>query len=207
MLIDEQTYLTLLARYKEITRGGGGGAGGDVPYEIDIHITEYDTGKIDANYMNSNFDKYVKLIQGDSDPGVVDAALKELHRSFSMLSQEEQRYAERFIHAVESGQANLVPGKTFRDYITDYMKADEHARINRVVRRLGCYYALLKELLDRHATPSNIDDRGTFTELKKSVNKSKAEKFFRLVFKDDYVPLRLPIYSEDYLRDFIFSGD
>lgn len=141
-----------------------------------------------------------------SDPGVVDAALKELHRSFSMLSQEEQRYAERFIHAVESGQAKLVPGKTFRDYITDYMKADEHARINRVVRRLGCYYALLKELLDRHATPSNIDDRGTFTELKKSVNKSKAEKFFRLVFKDDYVPLRLPIYSEDYLRDFIFSG-
>ena len=93
--------------------------------------------------MNSNFDKYVKLIQGDSDPGVVDTALKELHRSFSMLSQEEQRYAERFIHAVESGQANLVPGKTFRDYITDYMKADEHARINRVVRRLGCYYALL----------------------------------------------------------------
>lgn len=67
MLIDEQTYLTLLARYKEITRGGGGGAGGDVPYEIDVHITEYDTGKIDANYMNSNFDKYVKLIQGDSD--------------------------------------------------------------------------------------------------------------------------------------------
>lgn len=206
MLIDEQTYLTLLARYKEITRGGGGGAGGDVPYEIDVHITEYDTGKIDANYMNSNFDKYVKLIQGDSDPGVVDAALKELHRSFSMLSQEEQRYAERFIHAVESGQAKLVPGKTFRDYITDYMKADEHARINRVVRRLGCYYALLKELLDRHATPSNIDDRGTFTELKKSVNKTKAENFFRLVFKDDYVPLRLPIYSENYLRDFIFSG-
>lgn len=117
-----------------------------------------------------------------------------------------QRYAERFIHAVESGQAKLVPGKTFRDYITDYMKADEHARINRVVRRLGCYYALLKELLDRHATPSNIDDRGTFTELKKSVNKTKAENFFRLVFKDDYVPLRLPIYSENYLRDFIFSG-
>jgi len=41
MLIDEQTYLTLLARYKEITRGGGGGASGDVPYEIDVHITEW----------------------------------------------------------------------------------------------------------------------------------------------------------------------
>lgn len=191
MLIDEQTYLTLLARYKEITRGGGGGAGGDVPYEIDVHITEYDTGKIDANYMNSNFDKYVKLIQGDSDPGVVDAALKELHRSFSMLSQEEQRYAERFIHAVESGQAKLVPGKTFRDYITDYMKADEHARINRVVRRLGCYYALLKELLDRHATPSNIDDRGTFTELKNQLIRQRQRTFL-----DWY--LRMTMFRYDY---------
>ena len=177
MLIDEQTYLTLLARYKEITRGGGGGAGGDVPYEIDVHITEYDTGKIDANYMNSNLISMSSLIQGDSDPGVVDAALKELHRSFSMLSQEEQRYAERFIHAVESGQAKLVPGKTFRDYITDYMKADEDARINRVVRRLGCYYTLLKELLDRHATPSNIDDRGTFTELKNQLIRQRQRTF------------------------------
>ena len=45
--------------------------------------------------MNSNFDKYVTLIQADTDPEIVAAALKELHRSFSMLSQEEQRYAER----------------------------------------------------------------------------------------------------------------
>ena len=116
-----------------------------------------------------------------------------------MLSQEEQRYAERFIHAVESGQAKLVPGKTFRDYITDYMKADEHARINRVVRRLGCYYALLKELLDRHATPSNIDDRGTFTELKKSVNKTKAENFFRWTTDYDDIYEELKVQSKDYL--------
>lgn len=204
--IDEMTYLTLLARYKELSRGGGGGRGGDVPYEVDVHITEYDTGKIDANYMNSNFVKYITLIQGDNDPQIIDTALKELHRSFSMLSQEEQRYAERFIHAVENGKAQLVPGKTFRQYIADYMKADENARINRVVRRLGCYYSLLRELLERKVSSSTLDNFGEFTELKNSVNKVKASEFFGLVFKDAYVDLRLPLYVEEYLRSFLLSG-
>ena len=203
---DEMTYLTLLARYKELSRGGGGGRGGDVPYEVDIHITEYDTGKIDANYMNSNFDKYVTLIQGDTDPEIVAAALKELHRSFSMLSQEEQRYAERFVHAVENGKADLVPGKTFRQYIADYMKADEYARINRVVRRLGCRFNLLRKLLERKVNSSTLDNYGKFTELKNSVNKIKAREFFKLVLRNEYVELRLPLYCEEYLRFFLLSG-
>ena len=71
------------------------------------------------------------------------------------------------------------------------MKADEHARINRVVRRLGCYYALLKELLDRHATPSNIDDRGTFTELKNQLIRQRQRTFL-----DWY--LRMTMFRYDY---------
>ena len=42
MEFDEMTYLILLARYKELAQGGGGGRGGDVPYDVEIHITEYD---------------------------------------------------------------------------------------------------------------------------------------------------------------------
>ncbi|MGB4660777.1 MAG: HsdR family type I site-specific deoxyribonuclease, partial [Mobilitalea sp.] len=197
--LDEMTYLTLLARYKELSRGAGGGRGGDVPYEVDIHITEYDTGKIDANYMNSNFDKYVTLIQGDTDPGIVATALRELHRSFSMLSQEEQRYAERFVHAVESGKVDLVPGKTFRQYIADFMKADEYSRINRVVKRLGCSFSLLRELLERKVNISTLDNFGKFTELKNSINRIKASEFFKLVLGNEYVELRLTLYSEEYL--------
>lgn len=204
--LDEMTYLTLLARYKELSRGAGGGRGGDVPYEVDIHITEYDTGKIDANYMNSNFDKYVTLIQGDTDPGIVATALRELHRSFSMLSQEEQRYAERFVHAVESGKADLVPGKTFRQYIADFMKADEYSRINRVVKRLGCSFSLLRELLERKVNISTLDNFGKFTELKNSINRIKASEFFKLVLGNEYVELRLTLYSEEYLRFFLLSG-
>ena len=62
MKFDEMTYLILLARYKELAGGGGGGKGGDVPYDIETHITEYDTAKIDAEYMNSRFEKFCGLI-------------------------------------------------------------------------------------------------------------------------------------------------
>lgn len=143
MEFDEMTYLILLARYKELASGGGGGRSGDSPYDIEIHITEYDTAKIDADYMNSRFEKFLKLIQGEYDQEALDRTLKDLHKSFSMLSQEEQKYANVFIHDVQAGNAKIVPGKSFRDYISELMKGAEDARIRRVVRRLGCYERLL----------------------------------------------------------------
>ncbi len=60
LAIDEQTYLILVLRYKELV-GKGGGGGGDVPFDISGYLTEIDTGKIDADYMNSRFDKYLGL--------------------------------------------------------------------------------------------------------------------------------------------------
>ena len=65
MLFDEMTYLILLARYKEMASGGGGGRGGDVPYDVKIHITEYDTAKIDAEYKKNRFEKYHNQIKGE----------------------------------------------------------------------------------------------------------------------------------------------
>ena len=137
MLFDEMTYLILIARYKEMAGGGGGGHGGDVPYDVKIHITEYDTTKIDAEYMNTRFEKFLKLIQGEYDQETLDKTLTDLHKSFSMLSVEEQKYAKVFLHDVQAGNARIIPGKSFREYISDLMKGAENARIKRVVRRLG----------------------------------------------------------------------
>ena len=65
LVIDENTYLILAIRYKELfssTSGGGGATG--VPFEIEGHLTEIDTGKIDNDFMNSKFDKYLKKLNG-----------------------------------------------------------------------------------------------------------------------------------------------
>lgn len=207
MLFDEMTYLILLARYKELTSGGGGGGrGGDVPYDVKIHITEYDTAKIDAEYMNTRFEKFLKLIQGEYDQETLDKTLKDLHKSFSMLSAEEQKYANVFLHDVQAGNAKIVPGKTFRDYISDLMKGAEDARIKRVVRRLGCYERLLREMLARKVTKETIEAHGKFDELKASVDDAKATEFFITVEHDNFRESRLAMLIDAYLRYFLLSG-
>lgn len=34
-----------------------------MPFDIDGYITEIDTGKIDADFMNSRFDKFLKILE------------------------------------------------------------------------------------------------------------------------------------------------
>ncbi|MCD7840822.1 MAG: HsdR family type I site-specific deoxyribonuclease, partial [Erysipelotrichaceae bacterium] len=115
---DERIYLTLVQRYKELSHGGSTG-GDDVPYDLVGYITEIDTGVIDAEYMNSRFDKYMKLLhQDDVSEVVIEQALSELHKSFASLSQEEQKYANLFLHDVQRGEVKIEEGKTIRDYIT-----------------------------------------------------------------------------------------
>lgn len=206
MLFDEMTYLILLARYKEMAGGGGGGHGGDVPYDVKIHITEYDTTKIDAEYMNTHFEKFLKLIQGEYDQETLDKTLTDLHKSFSMLSAEEQKYAKVFLHDVQAGNARIIPGKSFREYISDLMKGAENARIKRVVRRLGCYERLLREMLAKKVTKETIEAHGKFDELKASVDNSKATEFFTVVEHQNFRQSRLAMLVDAYLRYFLLSG-
>ena len=64
LALSETTYLILALRYKELfTPGDGTGQGGtDLPYEIDTYLTEINTDRIDADYMQSRFEKYVRLL-------------------------------------------------------------------------------------------------------------------------------------------------
>lgn len=205
MHFDEMTYHILLARYKELVKGGGSGPIGDVPYEIDTHITEYDTEKIDADYMNSRFEKFMKLIQSEYDAESFDKTLKELHKSFSMLSQEEQKYANIFIHDIQAGNISIIPGKSFREYISEMMKSAENERIKRVVKRLGCYEKLLHEMLERKVTKETIEAHGKFDELKATVDPQKARSFFLMVKEDKYKESRLAMYIDRYFRYFLLT--
>ena len=120
VLITEEVYYTLLQRYKELFRPTGVGGGEEPPYDLDPHITEISTGKIDADYINSRFDKYLKIkIDGDSKQNI-ESSLQEFYKAFAMLSEEEQNFADMFIKDVQLG--NLIPekGNTFRDYIFTY---------------------------------------------------------------------------------------
>lgn len=207
MHFDYNAYLTLLQRYKELPAGGGGRAGEDPPFEIDTHITEINTDAIDTDYMNSRFDKFFRLWQqGNIDWETLNQVLKDLHKSYSMLPREQQRYANLFISDVQSGEITVDPTMTFRDYIAKYMRKAEDARIARIVRRLGCYEKLLRTLLDRKVTEANYKEFGYFDELVASVDKGKAKKFFLVIERDNYRDYRLNMYISGYLKKFVISG-
>jgi len=112
---DENTYLILALRYQELSSGGGGGGTEEVPFEISGHLTEIDTGKIDSDYMNSRFEKYLKTIRkDDTNSNDIQKTVDELHKSFATLTQEEQKFANIFLNDVQRGDVKPEEGKTFR---------------------------------------------------------------------------------------------
>lgn len=178
--LDEQTYLILLLRYKELAGESGGGSGGeeDIPFEIDTYITEMDTGRIDADYMNSQFEKYLRLLQSDTAEGERDNMLADLHKTFASLSQSEQQQAAAFLHDVHSGIAVLQADKTLRDYITDYQVKAENKIINDFAETFGLDKHLLTTLLGNTLTEANLNEYSRFDRLKTSADKAKIKAYF-----------------------------
>ena len=205
-IIDERTYLTLVQRYKELfaSRSDASDSAPDAPYELDGHITEIDTGLIDSDYMNSNFEKWLKCLEQD-DEGLA-AAREELHRSFASLSQDDQRFAELFLHDVERGDATLKEGMTLRDYITSYAHKAKNAQIERVVEALGINGELLTAMTALDLTEANINEFGRFDSLKDSVDKSRAKAFFEQKEGKSLPLFKVNTRAAALLKRFILEG-
>ncbi|HQS03601.1 MAG TPA: HsdR family type I site-specific deoxyribonuclease, partial [Halothiobacillus sp.] len=166
--ISHHQYLTLLQRYKEL--GGGGGSGGEsIPFEIDSHITEIDTGKIDTDYMNSRFEKYLKILQS-GDEQAKEATLAELHRSFTSLSQDEQKIAEIFLHDIQRGDVQIDTNRTFRDYLADYQDKAKNQKIADLVDILGVDKSKLIVLMSTHVTEVSLNEYGRFDDLNATID-------------------------------------
>ncbi len=210
MKLDENTYLILAMRYKELFSGSGGGnavSGDDVPYEIDGYLTEIDTGRIDSDYMNSRFDKYLKTItQNDVDKTELQKTLDDLHKSFAMLTQDEQKFANIFLHDVESGDASLEGGKTFRDYITEYQSKAKNHQIHLLSKHLGIDDTKLRKLMATKITEANINEFGRFDDLKASVDDVKALEYFEKLENTKISSFKIKIKVDRLLRNFVLKN-
>ncbi len=173
---DQETYDKLLARYKDLFKEGSdsGGGGDDVPFDLRSHINEIETDKIDQDYMNARFEKWLKAIGGEKEA----AALEELHHSFATLSREDQKFAELFLHDVQSGDIAPGPDLALSDYITAYKQKDANDKVEKIIRSLGLDGALLRTMLARKYTRENLDG-GRFNELKATVDREKAKVYFK----------------------------
>ena len=203
---DETIYSTLLQRYKELFTGDGSG-GEDVPYDIEGYLTEIDTGVIDAAYMNSRFERYYKDLQQDKiDPNQLQETLNDLHKSFAMLSQEEQKYANIFLHDVQSGNIKIEQGKTFRDYITEYQSVAKNEQINKVTAIFDLDKNKLKKLINAGVDESNINEFGRFDDLVESVDKVKAKEYFERIQNTTIPQFKVNIKVHNLLQEFILKN-
>lgn len=205
--IDERTYQILAKRYKEMFESGpsdGGEVGGDLPYEVDPYLTTIDTGRIDSDYMNSRFEKYLKKLgEGAED---LLAAEQELHSTFATLTQEEQRYAELFLHDIQQGNVQAQSGKTLRDYITEYMENAKNDQIHRLAILLGLDESMLRAMMSLHITEDNINEYGRYEALKDTMDISKAKAYFEEKEGHAIIPPMVHPKADKLLRSFILGG-
>ena len=203
MHFDETAYLVLAMRYKELFRDGGGGGMEDVPYEIDPYLTEINTGAIDKAYMNSRFKKFLKALQDGLETADV---LNELHKSFAVLSQEEQKYAHMFLLDVQRGNKIVEEDKTLSDYITEYQAEARNDRIHRFALAIGVDEKQLRDFMNRHVTAGNINEFGLFDKLKNTVDRDIARSYFERAEGKPVKAFRVPAKVDTILRQFILSG-
>ena len=157
--------------------------------------------------MNYRFEKYLKLLNLEgSSAKAIEQAEAELHITFATLSQEEQKYANIFLHDIQRGEVAITEGKTFRDYITEYLSKAKDDQIHRVAVTLGLDEAKLRNIMGLRLNSTNINEFGRYDDLKKTVNKAKAKEYFEKIEGTKIIPPKVSVKVDNLLREFILGG-
>ena len=202
---DESTFLTLVARYRELNGGGGGGGGDEsTVYDLDTQITEINTERIDTDYLNSTFKRFVHVLhRGDASRQEVEALRKELQRSFSSLSQDEQRHAEVFLRDVESGKRAVESGKTMRDYLTEMLRTELDQKIDWVADVTGVDRGLLTQLVASAPTEGTLNTYGRFDALRATISVADVKRQLASGGGSDFMARKT---ATEVLRSFLLTG-
>lgn len=157
--------------------------------------------------MNSRFEKYLKTLHSDeASEDLKEQALNELHKSFATLNQEEQKYANIFLHDVQRGDVVVEEGKTLRDYITEYQFKAKNDQIHRFADTIGIDEDKLRGMMGLKLTEMNINEFGRLDELKNTIDKSKAKAYFENKEGIKLNPPKVNIRIDKFVREFILKG-
>ena len=205
--INIQNINAMKQRYKEIATERKGPSDGDIPYDIDGYLIEIDDGKIDSDYMNNRFEKYLKKLSQDNCPKEeLEEALGNLHKSFASLPKEKQKYANILLNDINSGDIIIEVGKSFMDYITEY----ETNAANDQIKKLSNYFGLdekkLRHLMSLPLNESNLNEYNRFEDLLNSVDKQKAKESLEKLLSKTLRPYEVHMEVNKILREFILSG-
>lgn len=205
VIFTEKTYQSWLLRYKELAEASGASSGAspdDIPYDIDYTLVQKDTGRIDYDYLNSNFDRYVHL-QEEGDPEERRRVKNDLHRFFATLTSEQQRYANMVINDLENGVLLVEGNKTFIDYINDYRERTEDMNIKNLTKAFDLDEDKLRGMMNLNIDENNIDEFGRFSKLKETVDIYSAKTYLEDTLEQKLKAYEVQITVDTILRDFV----
>ncbi len=153
--------------------------------------------------MNSRFDKYLRALQAKEE---VEQVKSDLHKTFALLTQEEQKYAGIFLRDIERGDVIVEDGKTLRDYITEYQARAKADQIHHAAVALGLDEAKLRDMMGLKLTEANINEYGRFDALKATVDMEKARTFFAAQQGADVSLFKALSLLDGFLRRFLLEG-
>ncbi len=203
--LDEQTYLILVIRYRELFSRSGGVINTNTPYQLESYLTEINTEHIDNEYMNSRFIKYVDELK-NNDKELIEKTLNDLHKSFASLTIEEQKYAELFLYDVQTNKIELDSSKTFKDYVIEYINEAKRNRISMFCNAFGINYQLFEQFLSNF-NKANPNEFGNFDNLKRSIDYNKAKEYLETKEKTRLSLFNVRVKVDEFIHKFINDED
>lgn len=205
--ITQDTLDALKQRYIDISKIHENNNENEIPYDIDGSLIEIDDGKIDSDYINSKFTKFLKALKyNECSDEELEKALNSLHKSFASLSQEQQKYANMIIHDIESGDLIIEDNKSFMDYITQYATKAENDQIRKLAQAFDLDENKLRNMMTLPISAKNLNEYGRFDDLLNSVNYDFARKSLEEIYGRTIEVWEAHIEVQKILRDFILQG-
>ncbi len=211
IIFDKKDYFTLVQRYKELQNpippSPAPKPAPDDEYFLDFKssITSISTEKIDQDYIESKFKEFIQTQINSEDFAKKEQVLKDLHASYAYLSTEKQDIAKLIIHEIERNEIQVNEDTRFMDLITERIIQKESNEINNVAIKFGLNGNLLREMLNKNLSESNINQLGAFDKLKETVDKEKAKNYLETLTGISIPQRKINIKIDKVLRGFILN--
>ncbi len=207
VLIDENIFNILLIRYKELFTQIII-IDGDIPrYDINTSLVSIKTDRIDYDYMNSNFKKYVKELQiNGKDSSIINEILNVLRNSFASLSQEDQKLCNIIIHDIQSGELIIKESDTFNDILNSYKKNKRIDNIRIFSERWGIPINELNDFIEETKNFRILDEYGRFDKLMTHSDLKKAIEYISEKENRKVDRIKAIKAISDALKEFLASG-
>ena len=161
---------------------------------------------MEKNILNSKYEKWLKSLLEGVPEEVLDHLLEQLHDSFARLSQNDQRYANRWLHDLQAGDVILQQGKTVHDYINEYRIIERDRQLAYLHERLGLDTVQLRRILKTRVTAATINEYGRFDNLKESADFDLAAAYFAEVTGAPLSKFKVRAMLDNLLRTYIIDG-